>query len=85
MSHIETYKLEIKVRNDIGVLTRITVVIRKYGFNVEKLHVEPTPDSPDYSLMTITLSGGKDKKLETLLKKIQRLIPVLDLKSEKIQ
>ncbi len=48
--------LSVLVRNQYGVLARISSMFRRRGFNIDTLTVGETED-PDYSRMTVTFVG----------------------------
>ena len=51
-----TFVLAIYVDNKFGVLTRVTSMFTRRGFNIDALTVGVT-ESPDYSRITISMSG----------------------------
>ena len=50
------YVLSVLVRNQYGVLARVSSMFRRRGFNIDTLTVGETEDS-DYSRMTVTFVG----------------------------
>lgn len=69
------HTISVLVRNEAGVLSRISDLFSGRGYNIESLTVAPTMDS-DYSRITIATSGD-DKVIEQINKQLNRLIPVL--------
>lgn len=63
------------VRNQPGVLTRISMVFSRRGYNIESLVVSPARNE-GFSRMTIT-SSGKDEVLEQIIKQLEKLIDVV--------
>ena len=51
-----SFVLAIYVDNKAGVLTRVTSMFTRRGFNIDALTVGVT-ESPDYSRITISMSG----------------------------
>ena len=54
----EKFIIAMYVENKFGVLTRVTGMFTRRGFNIDALAVGET-ESKDYSRITITLSGDK--------------------------
>ena len=53
--------IAIYVDNKFGVLSRVTAMFTRRGFNIDSLTVGET-ESPEYSRITITLSAAKTDK-----------------------
>ncbi len=53
--------IAIYVDNHYGVLSRVTAMFTRRGFNIDSLTVGET-ESPEYSRITITLSAAKNDK-----------------------
>lgn len=53
---MDRHILSVFVRNQYGVLARISSMFRRRGFNIDTLTVGATED-PDYSRMTVTFVG----------------------------
>ncbi len=64
------------VENQPGVLARVIGLISGRGFNIEKLHVEPTEDNPDVSCIVMTVPGD-DRVLEQVSKQLRKLVDVI--------
>lgn len=62
------------VENKYGVLTRVSGLFMRKGFNIHSLTVGET-DDPAYSRMTITLQGG-DYHCDQLIKQLKKLFNV---------
>lgn len=69
------HTISVLVRNEAGVLSRISDLFSGRGYNIESLTVAPTLDT-DYSRITI-VTNGDDKVIEQITKQLNRLIPVI--------
>ena len=56
---MERHVLSVLVRNSSGVLTRVSGLFARRGFNIDSLTVGMT-ENPEISRMTITLNGNED-------------------------
>lgn len=77
------HTISVLVRNEAGVLSRISGLFSGRGYNIESLTVAPVLDA-DYSRFTI-VTTGEDVVIEQIMKQLNRLIPVLkvvDLNSQ---
>ena len=68
------FSLAVYVDNHFGVLSRVTGMFTRRGFNIDSLTVGET-ESPKYSRITITLSGDGYAK-EQMLNQLRKLYPV---------
>ena len=68
------FVIAIYVDNKFGVLTRVTSMSTRRGFNIDTLTVGET-ESPEYSRITISLSGDGYAK-EQLINQIRKLYNV---------
>lgn len=73
MAHI----LSVTVENKPGVLTRVTTLFRRRGYNIESLAVGATED-PSISRMTIVVDGD-DRILEQVTKQLYKLVEVIKI------
>ena len=71
MANDEKFVIAMYVENKFGVLTRVTGMFTRRGFNIDALAVGET-ESPDYSRITITLSGDKYIR-EQLINQLNKL------------
>ncbi len=55
------YTVAVLVRNQFGVLNRVTSMFRRRQFNISSLTVSET-ESPDYSRITVIFDGEETKK-----------------------
>lgn len=69
------HTIAVIVENKPGVLTRISGLFSRRGFNIESLSVGAT-DNPAYSRMTISVEGD-DIVLEQVVKQLSKLINVI--------
>lgn len=69
------YVLSVLVRNSSGVLTRVSGLFSRRGFNIDSLTVGRTENS-EISRMTIALNGGLEE-LEQFTKQLNKLEDVL--------
>ena len=75
------YVLSVLVRNSSGVLTRVSGLFSRRGFNIDSLTVGRTENS-EISRMTIALNGGLEE-LEQFTKQLNKLEDVLRVLSIK--
>ena len=72
-----THTLAVLVENKPGVLTRVTSLFARRGFNIDSLAVGPTED-PTLSRITIVVSAA-DTPLEQITKQLHKLINVIKI------
>jgi acetolactate synthase-1/3 small subunit len=70
--------LSILVENKPGVLTRITGLFARRGFNIDTLAVGPT-DEERFSRITLTLDGAKHP-IDQVTKQLHKLVNVLKIR-----
>src|SRR2546430_14668202 len=70
--------LSILVENKPGVLTRITGLFARRGFNIDTLAVGPTDDET-LSRITLTLDGGAPP-IDQVTKQLHKLVNVLKIR-----
>ena len=71
------HTLSVLVENKAGVLTRVTSLFARRGFNIDSLAVGVTED-PSLSRITIVVSG-EDTSLEQVAKQLHKLINVIKI------
>lgn len=78
---MERHVLSVLVRNSSGVLTRVSGLFARRGFNIDSLTVGRT-ENPEISRMTITLNGNEDvlEQFTKQLNKLEDVLRVLNLK-----
>ena len=67
--------LSVLVVNNSGVLSRISGLFSRRGYNIDSLTVGPT-DNKEFSRMTITVTGD-NQILEQIKKQLNKLIEVI--------
>lgn len=72
------YNLSILVENQAGVLSKISGLFSRRGFNIDSLAVGVTTD-PNVSRITI-VANGDEYVVEQLEKQLNKLIPVIKVK-----
>src|SRR3979409_2373177 len=70
--------LSILVENKPGVLTRVTGLFARRGFNIDTLAVGPT-DDPAFSRITLTFDGALHP-IDQVTKQLHKLINVLKIR-----
>lgn len=80
---MERHVLSVLVRNSSGVLTRVSGLFARRGFNIDSLTVGRT-ENPEISRMTIVLMGNDDvvEQFTKQLNKLEDVLRVHELKSE---
>jgi acetolactate synthase-1/3 small subunit len=69
--------LSVLVENKAGVLTRVSALFSRRGFNIVSLAVSPTEDER-FSRMTIVVDA-ESSPLEQIVKQLNKLIPVIKI------
>lgn len=77
MSEIKKYTIGALVANKSGVLTRVSGLFTRRGYNIESLSVCATED-PEYSRMTIILKGD-EYLLYQMIKQMDKLEDVIKI------
>ena len=70
--------LSLLVENTAGVLSRVSGLFSRRGYNIDSLSVGET-ENPEYSRMTVAVSG-EDGILEQIHKQLAKLEDVVDIK-----
>ena len=73
------HTISVLVENNSGVLSRISGLFSRRGFNIDSLAVGPTHD-PAVSRITI-VAGGDDHTVEQIEKQLNKLIEVIKVKT----
>ena len=73
------YTLSVLVENRAGVLSKVSGLFSRRGFNIDSLAVGVTED-PTVSRMTIVVDGD-DHTVEQVEKQLNKLIPVIKVKA----
>lgn len=74
---MEELILSILVHNSSGVLTRVSSLFARRGYNIDSLTVGPTND-PDISRMTVVAQGDQ-RILEQIEKQLRKLEDVIEI------
>ena len=74
---MERQALSILVENTVGVLSRISGLFSRRGYNIDSLTVSET-ERNGFSRMTIVVSG-EDEVLEQIRKQVGKLVDVKDI------
>ncbi len=69
--------LSILVENTVGVLSRVSGLFSRRGYNIDSLTVSET-EKNGFSRMTIVVSG-EDEVLEQIRKQVEKLVDVKDI------
>ena len=77
------FVIAVLVDNKPGVLMRVTSMFTRRGFNIDSLTVS-TVEDPDYSRITITISGDENTKNQFVsqMKKLYNVKKVQELDDE---
>lgn len=73
------HTISVLVENTAGVLSRITGLFSRRGFNIDSLAVGIT-DNPDISRVTI-VADGNEHDVEQLAKQLNKLVDVIKVQS----
>ena len=86
MAESNKFIIAIYVENKSGVLTRVTSMFTRRGFNIDALTVGET-ESPEYSRITISLSGDgyAREQLINQIRKLYNVKKVVVLKDDSIE
>lgn len=76
---MQQHILSVLVSNKAGVLTKVTSLFSRRGFNIDSLAVGTTQNK-DISRITI-IANGDDYTLEQLIKQLNKLIDVIKVKN----
>ena len=72
--HSQRYTVGVLVDNEPGVLSRVSGLFSRRGFNIDSLAVGPTQD-PEVSRITLVVRGD-EAKIEQLVQQLYKLICV---------
>lgn len=76
--HDQFHPLTALVKNESGVLSRLSGLFARRGFNIDSLAVGETTD-PKYSRMSIVVKGDKDV-LDQVVKQLNKQVDVISVK-----
>ena len=74
---MKKHTLAVTVENRPGVLTRVTTMFRRRGYNIDSLTVGMT-ENPTISRMTIVVEGD-DQVIEQVTKQLHKLVEVIKI------
>ncbi|HBK53935.1 acetolactate synthase small subunit [Syntrophomonas wolfei] len=74
---MKKHTLAVTVENRPGVLTRVTTMFRRRGYNIESLAVGAT-ENPAISRITIEVAGD-DRIIEQVTKQLYKLVEVIKI------
>lgn len=77
------FKVTLRVRNEVGVLARITTRLRKFRVNIQSLDVAPIDAEERFSDIHMTIQTDSEN-IDIPMKKTEQLIPVISATYEKI-
>jgi acetolactate synthase-1/3 small subunit len=75
---VRKFIIGILVSNQFGVLTRVSGLFARRGFNIDSLTVGET-ENPEFSRMTVTMTGD-DYAREQMIKQLSKLNDVKEIK-----
>ena len=80
----QKHVLSVLVRNSAGVLSRVSGLFSRRGYNIDSLTVGRT-ENKTISRMTITLKGDNDvlEQVKKQLDKLEDVIKVIEIKTDK--
>lgn len=82
MTKMHLFKVTLRVRNDVGVLARITTRLRKFRVNIRSLDVAPIDAEERFSDIHLVIESDKDN-IDIPMKKTEQLIPVISAQYER--
>lgn len=74
---MKKHTLSVTVENKPGVLTRVTTLFRRRGYNIESLTVGQT-ENPTISRITLVVTGD-DQIIEQVTKQLYKLVDVIKI------
>jgi len=76
---IKGFTLSIIVSNKFGVLTRVSGLFSKRGYNIDSLHVDAMTEDNNFSRIILTSRGDVATKLQ-IVKQLGKLHDVKEVK-----
>jgi acetolactate synthase-1/3 small subunit len=74
------FTLSIIVSNKFGVLTKVSGLFSKRGYNIDSLDVKPTAEDDNFSRIIMTTSGDEATKMQI----VRQLTKLHDVKEVKV-
>lgn len=79
MTMTHSYKVTLKVTNEVGVLARISTLLRKFRVNISSLDSAPLPGKSRFSEIRMILDAKQNKEeFAIIMRKTHKLVPVLE-------
>ena len=70
----------------LGILARMTILLRKFNVNIQSLDIKPLDNEQHFYEIKFILDSTKNPQaISLVMKKLERLIPVVTVKYEEIQ
>jgi acetolactate synthase small subunit len=82
MTKTHLFKVTLKVRDDVGVLARITTRLRKFQISIRNIDVVPLDDDERFFDIFMTVSANKED-ISVAMNKTLSLIPVMEVEWDK--
>ena len=73
------YKVTIRVTNEVGVLARISTLLRKFNVNIRSMDAAPIDNEDQFTDIHFVIESSKHD-IRLVAKKLERLIPVILVK-----
>jgi len=83
MTQGQNYKVEIKVTNEVGVLARISTLLRKFNVNIGSMDAAPVPGPENFTTIHLVMASSKSD-FNLVMKKLERLVPVVEVRYEEV-
>ena len=77
---MKQYNVIFHVQNEVGVLARLTIKLRKYSVNIQAMEVHAKKGDEHFSDMHMTLETKGN--IDLILKKIETIVPVIGITRE---
>lgn len=77
------FKVELEAMNRVGVMTRITNVLRKFSLNLYEFRGVTHKDDPDRFTMWLWVSGPREN-CDYIFQKIEKQIDVVKIKWNRV-
>lgn len=72
------YKATATVQNKVGVLARMTVMLRKFNINIHSMNIESLDEKEEIFALHFVLDSAKTpEEFDVVMKKLERLVPVI--------
>ena len=78
------FKITLEAINHVGVMTRITNVLRRFSLNIYEFSGKTHPEDPDRFTMELWLAGPREN-CDYIFKKLEKLIDVVHIEWKRIK